>query len=61
MELENTIIKENEKEKTKDEAKLEQKMKKKLEKEYDSLTSDEAVKETLIDNDYKFDEEGNLV
>ena len=33
----------------------------KLEKEYDSLTSDEAVKETLIDNDYKFDEEGNLV
>ncbi len=33
----------------------------KLEKEYDYLTSDEAVKETLIDNDYKFDEEGNLV
>ncbi len=32
-----------------------------LEKEYDYLTSDEAVKETLIDNDYKFDEEGNLV
>ena len=33
----------------------------KLEKEYDYLTSDEGVKETLIDNDYKFDEEGNLV
>lgn len=32
-----------------------------LEKEYDFLTSDEAVKETLIDNDYQFDEEGNLV
>ena len=32
-----------------------------LEKEYDYLTSDEGVKETLIDSDYKFDEEGNLV
>lgn len=32
-----------------------------LEKEYDYLTSDEAVKETLIDNDYEFDEEGNLI
>ena len=25
------------------------------------LTSDESVKETLIDNDYEFDEEGNIV
>lgn len=33
----------------------------KLEKEYDFLTSDEAVKETLIDNDYQFDEEGNII
>ena len=33
----------------------------KLENEYDLLTSDDAVKETLIDNDYKFDEEGNLI
>jgi hypothetical protein len=33
----------------------------KLEGEYDNLTSDESVKSTLIDNDYKFDEEGNLV
>ena len=32
-----------------------------LEKEYDYLTSDEAVKETLIDNDYEFDEEGNQI
>ena len=32
-----------------------------LSKEYDYLTSDEAVKETLIDNDYEFDEEGNLI
>jgi hypothetical protein len=32
-----------------------------LEKDYEFLTSDEAVKETLIDNDYQFDEEGNLV
>ena len=32
-----------------------------LEKEYDHLTSDDAVKETLIDNDYEFDEEGNLI
>ena len=32
----------------------------KLEKEYDYLTSDESVKETLIDSDYKFDEKGNL-
>ena len=32
-----------------------------LEKEYDHLTSDEAVKETLVDNDYEFDEEGNLI
>jgi hypothetical protein len=31
-----------------------------LEKEYDYLTSDESVKETLIDNDYKFDKEGNI-
>ena len=32
-----------------------------LEKEYDLLTSDDSVKETLIDNDYKFDEEGNII
>lgn len=32
-----------------------------LEKEHDHLTSDDAVKETLIDNDYEFDEEGNLI
>jgi hypothetical protein len=31
-----------------------------LEKEYDAQTSDEAVKDTLIDNDYTFDEEGNI-
>ena len=33
----------------------------KLEKEYDHLTSDESVKETLTDNDYEFDEEGNII
>ena len=33
----------------------------KLENEYEHLTSDESVKETLIDNDYEFDEEGNIV
>jgi hypothetical protein len=33
----------------------------KLEAEYDNLTSDESVKDTIIDNDYEFDEEGNLV
>lgn len=33
----------------------------KLEAEYDNLTSDESVKSTIIDNDYEFDEEGNLV
>ena len=32
-----------------------------LEKEYDDLTSDGSVKATLIDNDYEFDEEGNLI
>lgn len=32
-----------------------------LEKEYDFQTSDESVKETLIDNDYEFDEEGNII
>ena len=32
----------------------------KLENEYDNLTSDESVKETLMDNDYEFDEEGNI-
>lgn len=32
-----------------------------LEKEYDFLTSDEAVKETLVDNDYEFDEDGDIV
>jgi hypothetical protein len=33
----------------------------KLENEYDHLTSDESVKETLVDNDYEFDEEGNII
>lgn len=33
----------------------------KLEKEYDLLTSDESVEDTLISNDYEFDEEGNLI
>ena len=33
----------------------------KLEAEYDNLTSDESVKSTIIDNDYEFDEEGDLV
>jgi len=31
-----------------------------LEKEYDYLTSDEAVKETIEMNDYEFDEDGEL-
>ncbi len=30
-----------------------------LENEYDAQTSDESVKDTLVDNDYAFDEEGN--
>lgn len=32
----------------------------KLETEYDLLTSDNSVKETLIDNDYEFDQKGNI-
>jgi len=32
-----------------------------LEKDYDYLTSYEAVRETLIENGYEFDEEGNIV
>lgn len=32
-----------------------------LEKDYDYLTSDEAVRETLIENGYEFDEGGNIV
>ena len=32
-----------------------------LEDEYDYLTSDESVKSTLIDNDYEFDEKGNII
>jgi hypothetical protein len=32
-----------------------------LEKEYDHQNSDEAVKNTLIENDYEFDEEGNTI
>lgn len=32
----------------------------KLETEYDLLTSDDSVKETLIDNDYEFDQKGNI-
>ena len=31
-----------------------------LEKEHDSLTSDESVKETLINNDYMFYEDGEI-
>ena len=31
-----------------------------LQDEYDAQTSDEAVKDTLIDNDYTFDEEGRI-
>jgi hypothetical protein len=31
-----------------------------LEKEYDYLTSDEGVEETLSDNEYKFDKEGKI-
>ena len=31
-----------------------------LEKDYEHLTSEEAVAETLIDNGYEFDEEGNV-
>lgn len=33
----------------------------KLEKEYEFLTSDENVRETLVGNDQKFDEKGNIV
>jgi hypothetical protein len=33
----------------------------KLEEEYESLQEDQAVEETLISNDYLFDEEGNIV
>lgn len=33
----------------------------KLEKEYEFLTSDENVRETLVDNDREFDEKGNIV
>jgi hypothetical protein len=32
-----------------------------LEKEYEALTSDDAVEDTLIANDYKFDEDGNII
>lgn len=32
-----------------------------LEREYDNLTSEELVKETLISNNYEFDEEGNII
>ena len=32
-----------------------------LEREYDYLTSFEAFKETCEANDYKFDEDGNLI
>ena len=34
---------------------------KRLEDEYEGLTSDEAIAETLIINDYEFDEGGNIV
>jgi hypothetical protein len=32
-----------------------------LQAEYDHLTSDEAIEETIIANEYEFDEEGNLL
>jgi hypothetical protein len=32
-----------------------------LEKEYDYLTSDEAILETIQSNDYEFDENGNII
>lgn len=32
-----------------------------LEREYDSLQSDEAVEDSLIANDYEWDEEGNML
>ena len=31
-----------------------------LEKEFDSLTTDEAVKESLISNEYDFTSEGDI-
>ena len=33
----------------------------KLEEEYDALQEDESVKDTLLANDYEFDEEGNII
>lgn len=32
-----------------------------LSKEYEYLTSEEAIKETIEDNEYEFDENGNLI
>jgi hypothetical protein len=32
-----------------------------LEKEYESLTSDDAVEDSLIANDYEYDEDGNII
>jgi len=32
-----------------------------LEKEYQSLTSDDAVEDALIANDYEYDEDGNII
>jgi hypothetical protein len=32
-----------------------------LEKEYEALTSDDAVEDTLIANDYEYDEDGNII
>ncbi len=32
-----------------------------LENKYDHLTSDESIKETLMDNDYRFNEEGKII
>ena len=32
-----------------------------LEKEYENLTSDESIREILMDNSYKFDEKGNMI
>jgi hypothetical protein len=32
-----------------------------LEKEYESLTSDDAVEDSLLANDYEYDEDGNII
>jgi hypothetical protein len=32
-----------------------------LEKEYESLTSDDAIEDSLIANDYEYDEDGKII